>query len=283
MMARRNVALEHGYVMEPFEFGGIRHDVYRGGTSGPPILLLHEMPSFSYRTVQLADHIRDSGFRIVMPILIGGIRNKPRNRVEKVVSTATVIAEVGPRFVQVCVSWQFVALAQRRTSPITMWLLELARQEAAAANRRQVGVIGMCFSGGFALATAIDPVVGVAVVSQPAMPFAWAFLGRIPGQASSVGLSDEDWQRVLDRQGDDDLCVRTLRFEKDAKSPKERVARIKESLAPDEEFDCIPSEKTSAHSVLTDATDVANDPSTETRIHEALNSVIATLRDRLVD
>ena len=279
----RNVLLEHGYQKSTFEFGGIRHDVYRGGTVGPPILLLHEMPSLSYRTVQLAEHICKAGFLVVMPILILGIRNKPRNPIEKVATTVAATLEVLPRVIQVCVSWQFVALAQRRTSPITMWLLELARNEAAAAGRRQVGVIGMCFSGGFALATAIDPVVGVAVVSQPAMPFAWAPLNRIPGQSTSVGLSDEDWQRLLDRRDDAGICIRTLRFERDAKSPAARVARIKEAFAPTEEFDCIPSQKSSAHSVLTDATDVPKDPSTADDIARALDSVMTTLREQLVD
>ena len=45
-------------------------------------------------------------------------------------------------------------------------------------------MIGMCFSGGFALATAIDPVVGVAVVSQPALPIAVGPIKLIPGQAA---------------------------------------------------------------------------------------------------
>ena len=279
----RNVLIEHGYKKSSFEFGGIRHDVYRGGTVGPPILLLHEMPSLSYRTVQLADSICAAGFRIVMPILIGGIRNKPRNRIEKAAATVAGTLEVLPRVIQVCVSWQFVALAQRRTSPITMWLLELARNEAAAVSRRRVGVIGMCFSGGFALATAIDPVVGVAVVSQPAMPFAWFPLNKIPGQSSSVGLADEDWQRLLDRRDGTGVCIRTLRFERDAMSPAARVARIKAALAPTEEFDCIRSEKSSAHSVLTDATDEPKDPSTADDIARALESVVTTLREQLVD
>jgi hypothetical protein len=130
-------------------------------------------------------------------------------------------------------------------------------------------------------ATAIDPVVGVAVASQPAMPYAWSVLGRIPGQAESVGMDDEHWQRLLDRRAADDVCFRTLRFQNDVKSPAARVARIKRELAPDETFDSIPSRDKGAHSVLTDATEIPKDPTTEARIREALDSVIATLKDRL--
>jgi dienelactone hydrolase len=243
------------------------------------VLLLHEIPSVSWRTILLADHVRAQGFRVVMPMMLGGVRGKPRNGV----ASALVLAETGARILQTCASWQFTALAQRRTSPITSWLIALARRDAAAAGGGKVGVIGMCFSGGFALATAIDPVVGVAVASQPAMPYAWGLLGRIPGQASSVGLDDEDWQSLIERRTADDVCFRTLRFGKDVKSPAARVARIKASLAPDERFDCIPSSDPGAHSVLTDATEIAKDPTTEQAIREALASVMATLKERLTD
>jgi dienelactone hydrolase len=265
------------YERKAFAYGGIEHDVLRGGDSGPVVLLLHEIPTLSWRTILLADHVRAAGFRIAMPLMLGGIRRKPGNRV----TNALALAEAGARILQTCVSWQFTALAQHRTSPITTWLIELARRESAAAGGGQIGVIGMCFSGGFALATAIDPVVGVAVASQPAMPYAWSLLGRIPGQAASVGMDDEHWQRVLDRRAADQVCFRTLRFERDVKSPAARVARIKRELAPDETFDCIPSRDPQAHAVLTDATEIARDPTTEARIREALDSVVATLTDRL--
>ena len=265
------------YTRSPFEYGGIRHDVLRGGDRGPVVLLLHEIPTLSWRTILLADHVRAQGFRIVMPLMLGGVRRKPTSKV----AGAFHLAEAGVRILQTCVSWQFTALAQRRTSPITTWLIELARRESANAGGGKIGVIGMCFSGGFALATAIDPVVGVAVASQPAMPYAWSVLGRIPGQAESVGMDDGHWQRLLDRRAKDDVCFRTLRFEKDVKSPAARVARIKRELAPDETFDCIPSQDPQAHAVLTDATEIARDPSTERAIRDALDSVIATLKDRL--
>lgn len=277
-MPRQNVAELNGYACEPFEYGGIRHDVYRGGDAGPVVLLLHEMPSFSYRTVQLANHIRDRGYRIVMPILVGGIRNQPyRGRA----GALRMGADFGVNVVRFCMSWEFVGLLQHRTSPITSWLLQLARTEADGNGQRQVGVIGMCMSGGFALATAIDPVVGVAVVSQPAVPFASGPLRWIPGQAADLGLSEVDRLRLVDRKDDADFCVRAFRFTKDSIAPAERVARIEAELAPGATLTSIPSQTRAAHSVLTDATDVAKDPSTEAAIKAALASVIATLDERL--
>jgi dienelactone hydrolase len=242
------------------------------------VLLLHEMPSFSYRTVQLADRLADEGYQVVMPLLFGGVRRRQDN---KLISAVTGGLDFASSLVKVCVSWQFVALVQRRTSPIASWLIALAREEAAASGHSRVGVIGMCFSGGFALAAAVDPVVSVAVASQPATPFAWIPLNLIPGQTRDVGLSDEDWARLLARRKADDVCVRTFRFSRDWKSPRQRVARIKDALASDERYDCIPSTNRNAHAVLTDATDVAMDPDTAPVLDEVLASLIATLRDAL--
>lgn len=283
-MARPNVAERHGYTCEPFDYGGMRHDVYRGGDAGPVLLLLHEMPSFGYRTVKLADYLRDprtGGFRIVMPMLLDGVREEVTGTIRTKVAAARDGLDFVVNVTKICISWEFVALAQRQTSPITTWLLALAREEAARHGVRQVGVIGMCFSGGFALATAIDPVVGVAVVSQPAVPFGAGPLRLIPGQAADLGLSDDDRRRILDRVGQPGFCVRTLRFEKDWIAPPERVAWIKKHLDPDEAFDCIPSQTKAAHSVLSDATDTPKDPTTKPRIDEALRSVVKTLKDQL--
>jgi dienelactone hydrolase len=272
----QNVAEVNGYRREAYESGGIRRDVYRGG-DGPVVLLLHELPALSYRTVQLANRIRDHGYRIVMPTLVGRIQNrKPANRAERL----AMDAEVALVSIRLCISREFVAVLQRRTSPITSWILQLARDEAAAHGQRRVGVIGMCLSGGFALAAAIDPLVGVAVVSQPGLPFAFAPFGWIPGQAADLGLSEADRLRLVERKDDPEFCVRAFRYTTDRISPAARLERIERELAPGATYTRIPAER-HAHSVLSDATDVPTDPSAKAAIDQALASVIATLDERL--
>jgi dienelactone hydrolase len=270
-----NAAERAGYLRQRYEAVGIAHDVYRQG-EGPVVILLHELPAISWRTVKLAEHIRKRGFRVVMPSLVGGVSDEPTTPLRK--------AQLGAAFVtstlRLCISWQFVALLQRRTSPITGWLLALAHDEARASGRRKVGVIGMCLTGGFALGMAIDPIVGVAVSSQPALPFAMKAFGKIPGQVTDPGVSPVDYERLRARREDPDFCIRAFRYTTDEIAPVERVERLARDLAPGLIFTTIEA-KTMAHSVLTDATDKSPSPDAQKAVEDALESVIIELTARL--
>lgn len=275
-MARRLDAAERaGFVREPYEAVGISHPVYRDG-DGPAVILLHELPAISWRTVKLATHIRDRGFRVVMPSLVGGVNDEPNTLPRKARLGAAFLTST----VRLCISWQFVALLQRRTSPITGWLLALAHDEARASGRSRVGAIGMCLTGGFALGMAIDPIVGVAVVSQPSLPFAMKAFGKIPGQVTDPGVSPADYERLLARRDDPGFCVRAYRYTTDEIAPVERVERLARELGPGLIFCPIEATKT-AHSVLTDATDKGPDPSAQKAVEEALAAVISILGERL--
>ena len=68
----------------------------------------------------------------------------------------------------------------------------------------------MCFTGGFALATAVEDVVEAPVLSQPSTPFpVTARLRRDPG------LSQAELEVVKERTRTDGLCVLGLRFSHD--------------------------------------------------------------------
>ena len=56
---------------------------------------------------------------------------------------------------QVCVSREFFLLADR-TSPVVTWLRALAAQAHAECGGPGVGAVGMCFTGGYALAMAVS-------------------------------------------------------------------------------------------------------------------------------
>jgi len=182
-------------------------------------------------------------------------------------------------FNQVCISKEFTTLALGKTSPVITWLRALARDLHAQAGGPGVGAVGMCFSGGFALAMAIDDEMLAPVLSQPSMPFP---LGK--ARSGALGLSDADLARVKERVASNDLCVLGLRFSKDRAVPDARWARYKTELGDNfiaVEIDSSPGNphgiKKTAHSVLTE--ELVDEPGHPTK--DALDRVLAFFRERL--
>lgn len=64
-----------------------------------------------------------------------------------------------------------------------------------------VGVIGLCFTGGLALAAAVDETVAASVVSQPAMPFPVTRLRR-----ADPTMSPAEFDRVAARAEAGGVC-----------------------------------------------------------------------------
>ncbi|WP_133790559.1 hypothetical protein [Kribbella sp. VKM Ac-2571] len=95
---------------------------------------------------------------------------------------------------RLCVSKEFRCFAATAERPITKYLRAVATDLAARTPGGGVGVVGMCFTGGFALATAVEDVVKAPVPSQPSTPFAVsAKLRRDPG------LSARELEAVKER------------------------------------------------------------------------------------
>ena len=81
----------------------------------------------------------------------------------------------------------FNKLAGGRTSPVATWLRALARDLHAELGGGGVGALGMCFTGGFALAMMVDPAVAAPVVAQPSLPFP---IGK--ARSDDLSLSEQD-------------------------------------------------------------------------------------------
>jgi dienelactone hydrolase len=177
-----------------------------------------------------------------------------------------------------CVSSEFATWATRKTSPIVSWLRALARDAHAACGGPGVGAIGMCLTGGFALAMMVDDTMVAPVLSQPSMPFPVS-----GGHRRDLGISDDDLVKVRARCAAG-AQVMGLRFTGDRTSPGERFQRLRDELGDrflGIEIDSsrgnphgIPS---NAHSVVT--LHLVDEPGHPTRI--ALDRVIAFFRERL--
>ena len=181
-----------GWVQGTHTADGRTHPTYRRGT-GPGVVVIHELPGITPEVVAFAEEVVAEGFTVVMPHLFG-TPGAP--------GTVAEVLRVVPR---VCVNREFTILAAGRTSPVAGWLRSLARELHQDVGGPGVGVVGMCFTGGFALATMVDPSVAAPVVAQPSLPMP---VGK--RRKADLGLSPADLDTVRSRvaQGCSVLGVR---------------------------------------------------------------------------
>jgi len=212
MASSAPVATLEGWTVAPFTGGGRTHDVYRKG-SGPGVVLIPEIPGLTPEVLGLAQHLVDNGFGVAVPSPFG-VPGKE--------ATGSYTMGVVARF---CVSSEFRAFATNAHRPITDFLRAVAADLAARSVGPGVGVIGMCATGGFALAAAIDQSVLVSVMSQPATPFPVGRARRI-----DPGMSQADLDVVAARAEAGNLCIMGLRFSEDSAAPRERFAGLKARL-----------------------------------------------------
>jgi dienelactone hydrolase len=246
-----------------FTHGRMSREVLRAPLKGPVVILIHEGGGINNGTITLANMLSNAGLSPVLPVLV----DRPRPKPSKV--------QVVRNIVGLCVAREFAAFASNKTTPIVIWLRALAREEykrasGRGAGGRGVGVIGMCFSGGFALAMVADPVIVAAVSGEPALP--WA----LPRRRTELAMSAAELDVVAAR-ANDGFCVRTLRYQNDFKSPGVRMRFIEEML-PNVSVVEIPSRNPNKHSVLADALEAPEN----SELARALTGTVAYLVERLI-
>lgn len=160
---------------------GTTHPTYRKGT-GPGVIVIHEIPGLTPEVIAFGEEVVAAGFTVVMPHLFG-------------TPEAPLSAGSAARaFRQVCVSREFTKLATGETTPVAGWLRSLSRELHAELGGPGVGALGMCFTGGFALAMMVDDSVAAPVLCQPSAPFP---IGRERG--ADLNLSPADLATVKRR------------------------------------------------------------------------------------
>jgi dienelactone hydrolase len=245
-----------GYDEDRCTFDGKTRAVFRTGT-GPAVIVIAEVPGITPRVADFGRRVAAIGCTAVLPHLFG-VPGRPPSAA----SEASVVAWA-------CISREFSTLALRRTSPVTVWLRALARHEHERCGGPGVGVVGMCLTGGFALAMMVDDVVLAPVLAQPSMPFPVS-----PAHTRDLGISDDDLDRVKAR-ADEGVCVLGVRFAGDPLSPAARFARLRDELGDAFISVELPG---SHHAVLTEH--LVDEPGHPTR--EALDQVLQFFRSRLL-
>ncbi len=207
---------DHASVLADFEKSsftvkGRRRDVYRLG-SGPAVIVLSEMPGITPMVAAFARQVAARGHRVVMPHLFGTDGREPSNQA------------FAATFREVCISREFTLFATKRSGKITEWLIELAKAEHQLNGGTGVGVVGMCLTGGFALAMMVDPVVMAPVLSQPSLPISLRKSAR-----PRLQLSNQQLAAVKERV-EGGACVIGLRFTGDKLVPAERFQTLRDEL-----------------------------------------------------
>ncbi len=253
------------YTKDSFDAEGTTRAVYRIG-SGPAVVVISEMPGITPLVAQFGRRVAAAGCTAVLPNLFGD-PGRP-------MSAGYTLRSIGPA----CVSREFACFALKKTSPITSWLRRLAASEHERCGGPGVGVVGMCFTGGFALAMMVDDVVLAPVLSQPSLPFPMSKRHK-----ADIGISDADLARVKQRTASG-TCLLGLRFSNDPFCFPERFETLRRELGDAfiaVEIDSAPGNPhghpKNAHSVLTEH--LVDKEGTPTRA--ALDQTLTFFREKL--
>lgn len=253
------------FTEEPFTAEGKTRSTYRLG-SGPAVIVISEVPGITPLVAGFARKVAAQQCTAVLPHLFGTPGAPP--------TTPYALKTLA----RTCISREFTMLARKQPSAVTTWLRALAAAEHVRCGGPGVGAVGMCLTGGFALAMMVDDTVVAPVVSQPSLPFP---LGK--ARKADLGITDSDLRAVKARVANG-TCLLGLRFSDDTASPRERFATIRRELGAgfiDVEIDSSKGNPyghpRAAHSVLTEHLD--DREGTPTRA--ALDQVLAFLKERL--
>ncbi len=256
-----------------FTHDGKRRIVFRTG-SGPAVIVIAEIPGITPKVASFARRVAGIGCTAVLPHLFG-VPGKDPDAGGRLRSLAYGLSSIVPA----CVSREFVTWATNRTSPVVDWLRALATHEHERCGGPGVGAVGMCFTGGYALAMSTLPSLLAPVLSQPSMP-----LALTAAQKRSIDCSPADLEVVKQRCASEGLEVLGLRFRSDKLAPCERFHFLEQQLGDafvKVELDddaANPDAVMKPHSVLTEH--LIDEPGQPTR--DALEQVLTLLRTRLL-
>jgi len=191
--------------------GDAARTVYVAG-EGPAVIVMPEMPGISPHVARFARWVRDAGFCVYMPSLFGRDGTVPGAE------------EGGAIFRRACVSAEFRALGGGgASSPVTLWLMGLARLAHGERGGPGVGAVGMCFTGNFALTMMLEPSVLAPVLCQPALPL---------DNPAGLEIGPDELASVAARMNREGLTALAYRFSGDAFCRAERFAAYRAALGP---------------------------------------------------
>ncbi len=175
------------WTLTTFTAGDETREVYRkdppgGGRTG--VIVLHEIPGIQPVLVDFANELAGHGHIVLLPRLFG------------TPGAGYSVANIAGDVWRFCVRREFSIFARGRTSPVAGWLRALARDLHEEVGGEGVGVVGMCVTGGFALAMMTDAPVIAPVVAEPSLPAAVGLPRGARLRGADLGLTPSDLEAV---------------------------------------------------------------------------------------
>jgi dienelactone hydrolase len=179
----------------------------------PAVLILHEMPALSERTLKLAERIANHGYNVYVPLLFGKETDNANSTLRGISRTIGFV--LGRR------EWKANSSEERE---ITRKLTALAKQYILKdSGTDRLAVIGLCLTGPLPLQMMGQPEkfpqLVAPVMSQPSIPIIACSLES----KTSIGLTDSELANATERAEQ----VLYFRFTYDAISPAERLETLK--------------------------------------------------------
>jgi dienelactone hydrolase len=188
---------------EPFDFlsDGVSHRVYAAG-SGPPVILLHELPGMTPSDIRVAKLLMCDGYTVVMPLMFGSPGD---DRFLHYLNT-------------VCGKDQFDC-SGTRTPPAARWIRGLCTSVRKKWDAGLgMGIIGMCLTGEFPLTLMSNESIAAVVTCQPTNPFNLLTLVHL-GPKAKLGITQSDLE---DAQKNSKIPFLGVRYDGDPFCPGKR-------------------------------------------------------------
>lgn len=245
-----------------FSFKQQEKAVFVRGT-GPAVVVMHEVFGLTPEVARLCRWISEGGFTVYAPALFGTPGKAPGGK----------LSQLGD-LLRVCVRREFRVFAANRSSPVVDWLKLLALEAFRECGGSGVGVIGLCLTGNFGLAMAVEPCVLAPVLGEPSLP---AF------KPAGLHITTDDLAVVQRRVEAEGFEIQGYRFAGDPGCSQQRFESLERALKQGFSGEVLPDEcgnpqgHKPPHSVFT--IDLIDRQGERTR--EAVNKVIAFFQSKL--
>lgn len=189
----------------------IKKPVFISENGEKPLIVLHELPGMSESFIDYCRSMSDEGFKVYMPLIF----MSPGTNMSPIQSLAFCVTKEFRHL--------FAAKSMSQSRPFTAWLLSLIRDVADRHPDAKIGVVGMCLTGGFAIAGVADPRVTAVAACQPSFPFFW--------NIKTLGFSDADRARIEAGTASKVLpCVKAYRYSGDRVCKEAHMKAAKDIL-----------------------------------------------------